>query len=61
MWNKLNLPEQLKKKEPPVDGVLAGAYYSGKVEESDVAILQAKLNFVRRSSRAGPSSCSAPL
>ncbi len=44
MWNKLNLPEQLKKKEPPVDGVLAGAYYSGKVE-GDVAILQAKLNF----------------
>src|SRR5436190_10585735 len=25
MWNKLNLPDKLKTKEPPIEGVLAGA------------------------------------
>lgn len=44
MWNKVNLPETLKKKEPPVEGVLAGAAYVGKVE-GDVATIQAKLTF----------------
>ncbi len=44
MWNKLNLPAELKKKEPPVEGVLAGANYTGKIE-GDVATINAKLNF----------------
>ena len=44
MWNKLNLPEKLKKSEPPVDGVLAGAKYSGAVT-GDVAEIKATLNF----------------
>ena len=44
MWNKLNLPEKLKKTEPPVDGVVAGATYSGKVE-GDLAEIKAKVNF----------------
>ncbi len=44
MWNKLNLPEKLKTKEPPVDGVLAAANYAGKVT-GDVAEIKAKLNF----------------
>jgi hypothetical protein len=44
MWNKLNLPEKLKKTEPPVDGVLAGAKYSGTVT-GDVAEIKATMNF----------------
>src|SRR6185295_10842683 len=44
MWNKLNLPEKLKKTEPPVEGVLAGAKYSGVVK-GDVAEIKASLNF----------------
>ena len=44
MWNKLNVPEKLKKSEPPVDGVLAGANYVGKVT-GDVAEIKAKLSF----------------
>ena len=44
MWNKLNLPEKIKKVEPPVDGVVAGATYSGKVE-GDLAEIKAKVNF----------------
>lgn len=45
MWNKLNVPEKLKKTtEPPVDGVLAGANYVGQVT-GDVAEIKAKLSF----------------
>ena len=44
MWNKLNLPEKMKKTEPPVDGVVAGASYNGKVE-GDLAEIKAKVNF----------------
>src|SRR4029434_4227268 len=44
MWNKLNLPEKLKAKEPPIEGVLAGANYAGKVT-GDVAEIKAKLSF----------------
>ncbi len=44
MWNRLNLPEQIKKNEPPVEGVAASAAYQGKVE-GDVATIEAKLNF----------------
>jgi hypothetical protein len=44
MWNKLNLPEKLKKTEPPVEGVLAAANYVGKVT-GDVAEIKAKLSF----------------
>ena len=44
MWNKLNLPEKLKKTDPPVDGVVAGATYNGKVE-GDLAEIKAKVNF----------------
>ncbi len=44
MWNKVNLPDKLKKTEPPVDGVVAGATYSGKVE-GDLAEIKAKVNF----------------
>ncbi len=44
MWNKVNLPEKLKKTEPPVDGVVAGAGYTGKVD-GDLAEIHAKVNF----------------
>ena len=44
MWNKLNLPEQLKKTEPPVEGVLAAANYAGRVT-GDVAEIKARLSF----------------
>jgi len=44
MWNKLNLPEKLKTKEPPVEGVLASANYVGRVE-GEVAEIKAKLSF----------------
>jgi hypothetical protein len=44
MWNKVNLPEKLKKTEPPVDGVVAGAGYVGKVD-GDLAEIKAKVNF----------------
>lgn len=44
LWNKLNLPDKLKEKEPPVEGVLASAHYAGKVE-GDVAVIAAKLSF----------------
>ncbi len=44
MWNKINLPEKLKKTEPPVDGVVAGASYVGKVD-GDLAEIHAKVNF----------------
>ncbi len=44
MWNKVNLPEKLKKSEPPVDGVVAGASYVGKVD-GDLAEIKAKVNF----------------
>ena len=44
MWNRLNLPEKLKKTEPPVEGVLAAANYVGKVT-GDVAEIKAKLSF----------------
>lgn len=44
MWNKLNVPEKLKKTEPPVSGILAGAQYLGRVE-GDLAELGVKLNF----------------
>ena len=44
MWNKVNLPEKLKKTEPPVDGVVAGASYVGKVD-GDLAEIKAKVDF----------------
>lgn len=44
MWNKLNLPEQLKKTEPPVEGVLAAAEYRGRVV-GEVAEIKARLSF----------------
>lgn len=44
MWNKLNLPEKLKKKEAPVEGVLAAANYAGKVT-GELAEIKAKLSF----------------
>lgn len=44
MWNKLNVPEKLKKTEPPVEGILAGANYAGTVS-GDVAEFHAKLSF----------------
>src|SRR6185503_332503 len=44
MWNKLNLPEKLKNTEPPVEGVLASASYTGRVE-GEVAEIKAKLAF----------------
>lgn len=44
MWNKLNLPENIKKVEPPVEGVLAGAQYTGRVT-GGVAEIKAKMNF----------------
>jgi hypothetical protein len=44
MWNKLNLPAALAAKEPPVQGVLASAHYTGKVT-GDVATLKGTLAF----------------
>ncbi|MEA3213468.1 MAG: hypothetical protein QOE70_6525 [Chthoniobacter sp.] len=44
MWNKLNLPEKLKTTEPPVEGVLAAASYTGRVT-GEVAEIKAKLTF----------------
>ena len=44
MWNRLNLPEKLKKTEPPVEGVLAAANYTGRVT-GDVAEIKVKLSF----------------
>src|SRR3954469_16747165 len=44
MWNKLNLPAALAAKEPPVQGVLASAHYTGKVS-GDVATIQGTLAF----------------
>lgn len=44
MWNKLNLPEKLRKQPPPVEGVLAAATYVGKAE-GKVATFSAKLSF----------------
>ena len=44
MWNKLNLPEAVKKSDPPVNGILASAHYTGKVA-GEVVTLQAKLEF----------------
>ncbi len=44
MWNKLNLPEVVKHTEPPIEGVLASAHYTGKVE-GDVANLHGSLAF----------------
>ncbi len=43
LWNKLNLPDQIKKTEPPVDGVLAAAHYTGIVE-GDAVVMKAKLD-----------------
>jgi hypothetical protein len=42
LWNKLNLPADLKKNTPPVDGVLASARYVGRVE-GEAAIFDAQL------------------
>ena len=44
LWNKLNLPADLKKNHPPVDGVLASARYTGRIE-GDAAIFDALLQF----------------
>ncbi|HEV7402164.1 MAG TPA: hypothetical protein VGO11_04525, partial [Chthoniobacteraceae bacterium] len=44
MWNRLNLPAALAAKEPPVQGVLASAHYTGKVT-GDVATIQGKMAF----------------
>jgi hypothetical protein len=44
MWNKVNLPEAAHKSNPPVDGILSSAHYTGKVS-GDVVTLQAKLDF----------------
>lgn len=44
MWSKVNLPEKLKKTEPPVDGVVGGASYVGKVD-GDLAEIKAKVSF----------------
>ena len=44
MWNKVNMAEIVKKSEPPVDGILASAHYSGKVT-GEVAAIDTKLNF----------------
>lgn len=43
MWNKVKMPEDLAKKDPPLDGVLSAAHYTGKVE-GDAAVISAKLN-----------------
>ncbi len=42
LWNKLDLPVDVKKNQPPVDGVLASARYTGRVE-GDAAIFDAQL------------------
>ncbi len=42
LWNKLNLPADIKKNQPPVDGVLSSARYVGRVE-GDAAIFDAQL------------------
>ena len=44
LWNKLNLPADLKKNLPPVDGVLASARYTGHLE-GDAALFDAQLQF----------------
>ena len=44
LWNKLNLPADLKKNPPPVDGVLASARYTGHLE-GDAALFDARLQF----------------
>src|ERR1700677_4801313 len=44
MWNKVNMAEVIKKSEPPVDGILASAHYTGKVS-GEVVTIDAKLNF----------------
>lgn len=44
LWNKLNLPADLKTNQPPVDGVLASARYTGRVE-GDAALFDAQLQF----------------
>jgi hypothetical protein len=44
MWNKLNVPAAAAAKEPPVQGVLASAHYTGKVT-GDVATLKGTLAF----------------
>lgn len=44
MWNRVNLPEKIWKVEPPVDGVVAGASYSGKVT-GDLAEIRARVSF----------------
>ena len=44
LWNKLNLPADLKKNPPPVDGVLASAHYTGRID-GDAAIFDAQLQF----------------
>jgi hypothetical protein len=45
LWNKLNLPSDLKNNNPPpVDGVLASARYTGRIE-GDAALFDAQLQF----------------
>ena len=44
LWNKVNLPADLKKNTPPVDGVLASARYTGRID-GDAAIFDAQLQF----------------
>ncbi len=44
MWNKVNMTEAVKKTQPPVDGILASAHYTGKVTD-EVVTIDAKLNF----------------
>ena len=44
MWNKVNMTEAVKKTQPPVDGILASAHYSGKVTD-EVVTMDAKLSF----------------
>lgn len=43
LWNKLSLPDAAKEKEPPVEGVLAAARYTGTIED-DVAVISATLD-----------------
>ncbi len=42
LWNKVNLPSDLKKNPPPVDGVLASAHYTGAIT-GDAAVFDAQL------------------
>ncbi len=42
LWNKVNLPSDLKKNPPPVDGVLASAHYAGAIT-GDAAVFDAQL------------------